>query len=114
MSTTLSDRSVGAASPHRSFQPTAAAHYGCCCRAAATLCWEPWGSENQHRPLHAQYQARNNIEHFLDGCARVWEWDRDSLFETDELFLGTKFERVIQIISRLSHTPEAKRVRGVR
>lgn len=35
-------------------------------------------------------------------------FDYESMFETDELFLGTRFERVIKTISMVSHTSKAK------
>eukprot|EP00729_Bicosta_minor_P017678 gene17678-30442_t len=54
------------------------------------------------------FQSKKNITTFLDSCNEALFFDYESMFETDELFLGTRFERVIKTISMVSHTSKAK------
>ena len=54
------------------------------------------------------FQSKKNIDCFLDNCNEALGFDYESMFETDELFLGTRFERVVQTISMVSHTSQAK------
>jgi len=55
-----------------------------------------------------QYQCKMNTDQFLSSCALLFSWESDELFEPDDLYRGTRFERVVQTLSKLSHTSKAK------
>eukprot|EP00039_Didymoeca_costata_P001773 m.54935 g.54935 ORF g.54935 m.54935 type:complete len:945 (+) comp10960_c0_seq1:89-2923(+) len=59
---------------------------------------------NKLRP----YQKKHNCRAFLAECSIQFGWNSDDLFDPDEFVLSLRFERVIQAISRLSHTTQAK------
>ena len=42
------------------------------------------------------------------SSSQVFEWPLESMFDPDELFNGSRFEAVVQTISRLSHSAQAK------
>eukprot|EP00041_Stephanoeca_diplocostata_P035018 m.1217996 g.1217996 ORF g.1217996 m.1217996 type:complete len:150 (-) comp24618_c0_seq6:270-719(-) len=54
-------------------------------------------------PSLRAYQCKLNINAFLHGCAMHFEWTAESLFDPDELYLGARFERVVQTLAKVSH-----------
>uniref|UniRef100_A0A0N4Z4G8 Protein vav n=1 Tax=Parastrongyloides trichosuri TaxID=131310 RepID=A0A0N4Z4G8_PARTI len=57
----------------------------------------------------SQFYCIENIKLFLDACVKIFDMKEENLFEPEELYNFTNFSKVLNVLSRISHSEICKR-----